>query len=79
MAKKIKEIVVAGEFETMCHYISYRFWNFKAKDTPELHEYLKESALERARECISEGYREGQLNCLWNDEEIRGWWEILKD
>jgi hypothetical protein len=75
-----------GELETCAHRVVFRYWGFKHPLTSELEQELTEEAESRAKACIVEGYRSGDLNCCYHtqqdgsdDEEIRGWWEITTD
>jgi hypothetical protein len=68
---------VEGTFEVCAHWVRYRYWdNLPHNPSPELLERLEESAEERAKECIIDGYVEGELNHCDGEREIRGWWEI---
>ena len=59
------------EIEILQHIISY--WYDNDQEMPE-HEQ------EHVSKMISEGYNQGELNCLsQKDEEIRGWWKIIKN
>jgi hypothetical protein len=72
--------VFSGTVEVCCHTVAFRYWDFEHELTEELEGVLTEHAEERAKQCISDGFFSGQLNCFYatddNDEEIRGWWEI---
>ena len=70
--------------EVCCHRVALRYWDFTSKLTDGLREELENHGEERAKECINNDCREGELNCLHvneddSDEEIRGWWEIERD
>ena len=69
--------------EVCCHRVALRYWGFDHKLTKDLKRTLMREGRSRAKHCIVEGYREGQLNCYYVDgkkeEEIRGWWEIERD
>ena len=68
---------INGNINVCCHNVFYTYDIGRLKNTEELREQLAEVAEERAKECISNGYREGELNCVWKGEqEIRGWWKI---
>ena len=60
-----------------CHDVELRYWGFESEIDEELKAALQEQGEERARECISNDIRSGELNSLYYDEEIRGWWTIL--
>ncbi len=74
-----------GVVEVCCRRVVFCYWDFEQELTPQLEIELALHAEERAKECIVNGYRSGQLNCFYYDnvriheEEIRGWWEIEKD
>lgn len=76
--------IVDEAFETIvevcCHRVSLRYWNIYHELTPELEAVLTEEGKERADKCIQEGYRSGELCCLYHhdgvEEEIQGGWEI---
>jgi hypothetical protein len=70
--------------EVCCHRVALRYWGFTSKLTDGLREELTTSGEDRAKECINDDCREGELNCLHvadngSDEELRGWWEIERD
>jgi hypothetical protein len=65
-----------GEVSVCAHRVTFRYWDFKCELTDEVKELLEEGAEERAKECIIEGYVEGELNTVVDEEEVRGWWEI---
>jgi len=62
--------------DVCCHEVELRYWGFKSEIDDELKTTLQEQGENRARECISNDIRAGELNSLYYDEEIRGWWEI---
>lgn len=62
-----------------CHRVVLRYWDFVHPITDELKNILEEHGRERVNECINDGCRSGELNCLYDEEEIRGWWEITDD
>lgn len=71
-----------GSVKVCCHRVTFRYWDFGHKLTEDLQEILTDHAEERAKECIIDGCNRGELNCLhvddnYDDEEIRGWWEII--
>ena len=72
-----------GIIETCCHRVSFRFWDFASELTDELKADLESHAEERAKDCIVVGCSSGELNYLAMDidyaEEIRGWWEIIRE
>jgi len=61
-----------------CHSVIIRFWDIEQDLNDDLIKALEEEGESRARDCISRDYSGGELNCLYLDEEIRGWWEIQK-
>lgn len=71
--------------ETCCHHVSLRYRDFRTELSDELKETLKEHGEARAKECIIDDCCSGELNCYVSDddsnngEEIRGWWEIVRD
>ena len=69
--------------EVCCHRVAVRYWNFTHKLTDELKETLTNEGEERAKTCIIDGCSSGQLCCYYVDgkkeEEIFGWWEIIRD
>ena len=74
---------MSNAFETIvevcCHRVALHYWDFDAELTDELEATLTEEGESRAQECINDGCHSGDLNCLYNDEEIRGWWEIERE
>lgn len=69
-----------SETEVCCHRILFWYDLITLKQTDELKERLTEEAESRAKACIVDGCRSGELNCLWEGEtEVRGWWEIVKE
>jgi len=83
------EVEKMNSFETTinvcCHDVAIRYWDFEAELTDDLKEILIEEGERRAKEMINDEYSSGNLNCLYVDgeldteEEIGGWWEILRD
>lgn len=69
----------SGTVVVCMHTIAYRYWGFKHEKTEDLKSRLASEAEERAKHLINEGYHSGELNCLYEEEEIRGWWEIKTD
>lgn len=67
------------ESEVCCHRVAIRYWGFTSELTDELEAELTEHGEERAKFCIIDGCRSGDLNCLHGEEEIRGWWEIVTE
>jgi len=69
--------------EVCCHRVALRYWDFTSRLTDALKDELTEHGEERAQECIIDGCSSGELNCYYVDgkkeEEIRGWWEIIRD
>lgn len=59
-----KTAIVSG------HLISYWFHDDNLE--------LNDIDIEHIKKSIDEGYREGELNQLVDDEEIRGWWGISR-
>lgn len=71
-----------GEFDCCAHRISFWFDIGERELTDEMTSRLEDSAFERAKESICEGFVSGELCELYtfeNDEqeELRGWWDIL--
>lgn len=62
-----------------CHEVAIRYWDIEQDIDDELISALREEGIRRARECICDDIHSGELNCLYNDEEIRGWFEIVRD
>lgn len=56
--------------EILQHKISY--WYDNDQEMPE-------SEQDYVKHMIEEGYNEGELNCVVGDEEVRGWWKIVKN
>lgn len=80
MAKRVKKF--SGEVETCAHRVSFEYWGFRSKLTDELETELTDEAENRAHDMIADdGTISGELCFLnmRNDEEIRGWWEIVHD
>lgn len=75
---KVKTAKFDGLITTCAHRVTFSFWGFDAKLTPDLESDLAEEAEERASAMIAEGCHSGELNYLHTptDEEIRGWWKI---
>jgi hypothetical protein len=81
------EVRARGTFETTveicCHRVAIRYWGFDHKLTRDLKRTLVRHGIYRAKRCIIDGCRSGDLNCYYHDdateEEIRGWWEIERD
>jgi hypothetical protein len=70
---------VEGEVSVCAHRVSYRY-EVGVRDVDEvMKETLEEEAESRAKHCITDGCVEGELNCVYNDEEVRGWWEIVRN
>ena len=67
------------QVEVCCHIVEIRYWDIEQKMNDELIEAITEEGERRAKECISDGCCSGELNCLYNDEEIRGWFEIVRE
>jgi hypothetical protein len=69
--------VVEGTTETCCHRVSYWFEGEKRVSLP-LKRELEEHAEERAKECIIQGCRSGELNYTdsGTEREYMGWWKI---
>lgn len=65
-----------GTVEVCAHTVSFSYWNSPVDITRDVEEILEEEAESRAKEMINQGCRQGELNCLVNDDEIRGWWRI---
>ncbi len=63
--------------EVCCHRVSIRYWNFPKRIlTDEVKSLLDDEGERRAKDCIIDGYSSGQLNCLYDETEFQGWWEI---
>ena len=85
--KPAKKPAKTYEFETTvevcCHRVAVRYWDFTHKLTDDLKETLTNEGEERAKTCIIDGCSSGELNCYYvngkREEEIRGWWEIIRD
>jgi len=60
-----------------CHWVELRYWGFEEELTDEMEESLREQGEDHAKESIIEGYHGGELNSLWDDNEIGGWWNII--
>jgi len=73
MAKRVEH---EGTIEICAHRVSYSYWSSPVEITDEVASLLEEEAESRSKALITEGYRAGELNCLVNDHEVRGWWEI---
>jgi hypothetical protein len=68
----------SGRVEACCHQVDFRYWPVQADSDSELAVALTEEAESRAKAMISEGYHSGELNCLYEGVEYRGWWEISR-
>ena len=86
MATAKTEQEYSNEIETCAHHVKFSYWGFRHELTGELADALTEEAEDRAKTCIIEGYIQGELNCCYrtqrdgsDEEEIRGWWEIIRD
>lgn len=53
-----------GHVEVCCHRVSFWYDIGYRKLTEDLQQHLEREAEERARECISEGCRSGDLICM---------------
>lgn len=69
------EITFLGIVHVCCHPVSF-WYEGSEKITPELGQYLEDEAERRAKECITQGYSQGELNYENNDVNYRGWWKI---
>lgn len=58
------------ETEILQHRISYWFDNDKLE--------MNDIDIEHVAYQITEGFAEGELNQYFNEEEIRGYWKIVK-
>jgi hypothetical protein len=69
--------IVEGSTETCCHRVSFWFEGEDEVNLP-LKRELEGHAEERAKECIIQGYRSGELNYIDSDteHEYTGWWKI---
>ena len=65
--------------QVCCHNVVVRYWDIDQPLNDELKEVLIEEGERRSKECICDGCCSGELNCLYNDEEIRGWFKIEED
>lgn len=79
MAETKKRRTYSGVVTVCLHRVSFWYDIEGVRLTKTLKEVLTEEAEERAKHCINEGYHSGELNCLYRDEEIRGWWSIQGD
>lgn len=76
-----KKNTYEGFIEVCAHSVSFYYDLDEREITDDLQEALTEEAENRATKCIVEGYRSGELNCLYvdsdgNGDEICGWWQI---
>ena len=82
-AKKAKTYEFETTVEVCCHRVALRYWDFTSRLTDALKDELTEHGEERAKTCIIDGCSSGELNCYYvngkREEEIRGWWEIIRD
>ena len=70
-------MTISGSITTEGTEVDYWFDIGRMLRSESLLEALREEAEKRTKECIIQGYIQGELNCLWhNDTEIRGWWEL---
>jgi hypothetical protein len=62
-----------------CHRVEIRYWDFEHELDDDLMRALVEEGEHRSKECIcaNNPCSSGELNCLYDEEEIRGWWEIV--
>ncbi|MGA2063272.1 MAG: hypothetical protein ABSG67_22605 [Thermoguttaceae bacterium] len=68
-----------GTVEVCRQSVSFWYDIEEIELTEECKEKMTEEAEERAKELITEEYWCGELNCGWDDQEIRGWWQIGHD
>lgn len=66
-----------GIIEVCFHRISFWFDIPAGEVDDSIQEALEVEAESRAKSQIVEGYHSGELNCLYCNEEISGWWEII--
>jgi hypothetical protein len=65
-----------GAVQACCHIVKY-WYKWDGRRAKVSRSLLEEEAEQRAKDCIIEGYCEGELNCLTpNSQEVRGWWAI---
>ena len=74
--KTPKRRIFDGTVEVCCHTVKFWYDIGRRKLTDELKERLTEEAESRAKDRINADYHSGDLNCLYNDAEISGWWGI---
>jgi hypothetical protein len=70
-----RAMIHEGVINVCAHRVSYWYeWDGR-RVKPDV-AVLEEAAEERAKECIIDGNVSGELNCLIDDKEVRGWWDI---
>ncbi|MGH8897014.1 MAG: hypothetical protein ACRDZ4_08345 [Egibacteraceae bacterium] len=71
--------IFEGKADVCSHRVTFWYDVGGMARTDELAETLAEEAEARAKACIIEGYHSGELNCPYDEREVRGWWEIGHD
>ena len=66
-----------GRIDQLQHGIEYWYELGRSKLTETMKARLDKEAKSRSKEMIIQGYHSGELNCLWKNKEIRGWWKII--
>jgi hypothetical protein len=69
------EVAYCGMVHVCCHPVTFWYEGPQPISTP-LEIYLTDEAERRAKECITQGYNQGELNYENNDVNYRGWWKI---
>ena len=69
-----------NEIEVCTYRVNYRYDLEELELTDELQGRLDAEAEKRAKACIIiDGTTSGELNCVVDDRELRGWWRIIRD
>ena len=72
---------IKGTIEVCAHYVEWWFEIWETPQTDELRKQVEHEAESRAKEMINEGYVQGELCSVIDDEdfiEARGWWKIQR-
>ncbi len=71
------------EISVCSHRVIIRYWDFDSIVTPSMEKFLTEEGENMAMDRIIDGYTAGDLCAYWladcQEEEIHGWWEIIKE
>ena len=68
--------IFKGDVDVCCHLVEFWYDLGDIEITDELEESLTNEAESRAKHCITDGCRSGELNYADADDEIRGWFSV---